>query len=143
MDASPSAQIEALTGVLWRLRGWGVTPATAKLPRLKELSQVDSSLQGLALVSHVGNFIDREIEAMTAPYYEIEGERVTAERLQWGLKLLLKRVRKNKSARVREADAAKHLGLDVSLSTFRKSETLWAVYRLLAAHMIERAVVNS
>lgn len=143
MDTSTQLQIETLTGELWRLRGWGVTPATAELPRLKQLSQANSSLKDLALVSHIGQYIEGEIDTMTAPFYEIEGKSVTAEDLQWALKLLLRRVRKNKSARVREADAVAHLGLDVSLSTFRKSETLWTVLRLLAAHMVERACVSS
>jgi len=143
VDTSTQLQIETLTGELWRLRGWGVTPATAELPRLKQLSQANSSLKDLALVSHIGQYIEGEIDTMTAPFYEIEGKSVTAEDLQWALKLLLRRVRKNKSARVREADAVAHLGLDVSLSTFRKSETLWTVLRLLAAHMVERACVSS
>lgn len=143
MDTSTQFQIETLTGELWRLRGWGVTPATAEQPMLRQVSHADGSLKGLALVSHIGNSIEREIDTMTTPFYEIEGERVSAERLQWALKLLLSRVRKNKSARVREADAVEHLKLDVSLSTFRKSETLWAVLRLLAAHMVERAAVSS
>ena len=143
MDTSTQLQIETLTGELWRLRGWGVTPATAEQPTLSKLSHAEGSLKGLALVSHVGTYIEREIEAMNAPFYEIEGKRVSAERLQWGLKLLVRRVRKNKSARVREADVIEHLGLNVSHSTFRKSETQWNLLRLLAAHMIERARVNS
>lgn len=143
MDTSTQLQIKTLTDELWRLRGWGVTPATAELPTLKTLSQVDSSFKGLDLVISIGTYIEREIDTTNAPFYEIEGESVTAESLRKGLKLLLRRAHKNKSARTREAEAVKEIGLDVSLSTFRKSETLWNVLRLLAAHMIERACASS
>jgi len=143
VDTSTHHQIEPLTSELWRLRGWGVTPATAALPTLRQLSQVDGSLKGLALVSHVGNYIEGEIEAMNAPFYEIEGKRVGAERLRWALRLQLGFAGMHDGARKREARVIEHLGLGASHSTFRKSKTQWNLLRILAAHMVERACVNS